>query len=299
LRQDKEEDFVDRLKRLTDLFVEGAELNLGDDEAGPVLVWINKLNSFEDDEARRDGLAARTERLLQLTEDHAEMRVVRMQMEKWDVEEMATRTAQQKYEEDYLLAIDDIESDKVWAEKLDFLRRAGHLHGDANLPEDDSRREQFEKANSEYFLAVTAATDKRQKTRRKDLANSPLEDIHTEYVETMKQRLGMEVFLQERKVTEIYYALRDCTATITEGAYDHTLCDHRTRLLPDRRAVRDLPSNVITRIVETLDQVTVDRRTAGNSDAPVTSSESSEQPKPEEESVPSTQEVKAPVVART
>lgn len=289
---------MDRLRRLTDLFVEGVELNLGDDETGtPVLLWINKPNSFEDDEARRDGLAARTARILELSDDSDEMRVVRDQMNKWSLEDLQTRTSAQKYEEDYLLGIDDIEADKDWSEKLDFLRRGNHLNSDASLPEDDSRRENFEKANSEYFLAITAATATRQKQRTIDLGGLGRSEVEDQYLESLKQRLGMEVFLQERRVTEIYFAARDCVATITDGNYNHSGCSH-VRLLSTRKDVRGLPSHVVTRIIESLDEIVVDRRASGNSDAPVTSSESLGQPKQEEESVPSTQEVTAPVVAR-
>jgi hypothetical protein len=300
VRQDKEEESVDRLRRMTDLFVEGKELNLGDDEAGtPVLLWINKLNSFEDDEARRDGMAARTARMLELQdEENPEMRVVRTQMARWDADEMVVRVAAQKYEEDYLAAVDDVEATEEWAGRMDFLRRGDTLNDDAKLPEDDPRREQFEKLDADYMVAINAATDKRQLDRRRvlsDLSRSELEDMYTD---SLTQRLGIEVFLQERRVTEIFYATRDCVATITDGVFDHKGCDHQ-RLLPDRKSVRDLPSNVIARVVETLDELTMDRRTAGNSDAPVTSSESSEQPKQVEELPLSIPEVTAPVVART
>jgi len=289
------------MKRITDLFVEGTELNLGDDEAGtPVLVWVNKLNSFEDEDARHDGLAARTERLLELTPDHPDIQMITMQMAAWDMDKLVQQTAQQKYDEDYLAAMDDIDSVEEWREKLEYLRRGGALHDDAGLPEGDPRRESYEKAQAEYFTSMTAMAEKRQADRRKELADLSRGELEETFVDLLKTRLAMEAFLEERRVTEIYFAARDCVGTRTgPNEFEHSQCDHRNRLLSDRKEVRQLPSDVITRIVNTITAVTVDRRTAGNLDAPVTSSESLEQPKQEEESTPSTPEVTAPVVART
>jgi len=292
---------VDRLKRITDLFVEGRELNLGDDETGtPVLVWINKLNSFEDEEARSDGMAARTERILSLTDDHPDIKLIVSQMSGWDIDQLAEYSASQRRDEDYLAAMDDIDAEKEWAEKLAYLRRGQTLHDDADLPEGDERRERFEKVQAEYFTALEEATVKRQQDRKKEYADLSRSELEEQYLESLKNRLAMETFLEERRITELYFAVRDCQGTrVGPNEFEHSQCDHRKRLMSDRKDIRSLPSEVITRIVNTLADVTVDRRTAGNSDAPVTSSESSEQPSTPEESTLFTPEVTAPVVART
>jgi len=292
---------VDRLKRITDLFVEGTELNLGDDETGtPVLVWVNKLNSFEDEEARNDGLAARTEKVLSLGDEHPEIKMVRMHMTTWSKDKLVDFSVQQKFDEDYLAAMDDVDGMEEWRDKLLYLRRGGTLHNDASLPEDDPRRESYEKTQAEYFTTMKEMADKRQEDRRKEYAELSQGELEEQYMDLVKNRLAMEVFLEERRITEIYFAARDCQGTrIGPNEFEHSKCDHRKRLMSDRKEVRSLPSNVITRIVETIAEVTVDRRTAGNSDAPVTSSESSEQPKQAEEQPLSTQEVTAPVVVST
>jgi hypothetical protein len=67
---------MDRLRRVTDLFVEGRTLYLGnDDENKPVLVWVNKLNSFEVEESRRDAVSARGLRLLELEKEESPERM--------------------------------------------------------------------------------------------------------------------------------------------------------------------------------------------------------------------------------
>lgn len=292
---------MDRLKRITDLFVEGKELNLGDDETGtPVLVWVNKLNSFEDEEARNDGMAARTERMLSLTDDHPDVKLVTGQMADLDQQKLAEVAARQSYDEDYLAAMDDIDADPEWAEKLLYLRRGPTLHNDADLPEGDPRREKWEKTQAEYYTATQERAEKRQKDRRQEYEQLSRQELTEKYMENLKNRLAMEAFLEERRITELFFAARDCQGTrVGDNEFEHSQCDHRKRLMADRKDIRTLPSTVITRIVETLAEVTVDRRTAGNSDAPVTSSESSEQPKQAEEPQLSIPEVTAPVVART
>jgi hypothetical protein len=292
---------VDRLKRITDLFVEGRELNLGDDETGtPVLVWINKLNSFEDEDARRDGMAARTERILSLTDDNPEMRMLRDQMLTWDNEKLSDYTGQQHYDEDYMLAMDDIDAEEEWTDRLEYLRRGPTLHDDADLPEDDPRRQDFEKVQAEYFTHMGELAKKRQAERAKDYAKLSRTELEEKYIEMTKNRMAMEVFLEERRVTELYFAARDCQGTrVGPNEFEHSKCDHRKRLLADRKEVRMLPSDAITKMVNLLGDVTVERRAAGNSGALVTSSESLEQPNQQEASAPSTPEVTAPVVGRT
>jgi hypothetical protein len=46
------------LDRVTDLWVEGTTVYLGEDPQGPLCLWVNTLNSFQHDDARRDGQAA-------------------------------------------------------------------------------------------------------------------------------------------------------------------------------------------------------------------------------------------------
>ena len=59
-------DPAERLRRITDLFEEGVVVPLGEDLDGPILLWVNKLNSFQVEEARRDGVARRGMRLAEL-----------------------------------------------------------------------------------------------------------------------------------------------------------------------------------------------------------------------------------------
>ena len=110
----------------------------------------------------------------------------------------------------------------------------------------------------------------------------------------------LDVFVQERRTTQLYLSLRQCQATdlstdVGTHDWDHSGCDHSRRLLPTRAAVRSLPDSVVEKVTSAIDQVTMSPRTAGNSDAPGSSSASSElQNDPAEASSPSTPEVTPP-----
>src|SRR4051812_26611329 len=138
-----------RFKRLVDLFETGTECFLGDDEQGkPVLVYIAKLNSFSEDEARQDGLTGRTVHIMELDDPESPiMKSVMYQMNSWSDDELKDARVNQKYEEMYALAMADIDSDPEWKDKLEYLRRGPELLNDAKVKEDDPRRKQLDDYN--------------------------------------------------------------------------------------------------------------------------------------------------------
>lgn len=285
---------LDRLSRITDLFLEGKEMDFGEDPDGsPVVVWVNKLNSFEEEEARRDGSAARSMRMLHLGDDNPEVMSAREELAALTRTELIEIIAAQSFDEDYLLAIDDVESDEEWKEKLSALRM-GLLLPDADLSEDDPRYEQAAALNVDYLQAITAKANKRQSDRQADCALKDLSELQDLFIQNWKTKVGLQEFFAEQRVTQIFYALRDCQAGKKDsGGYDHSVCKH-TRLLNERSQVRALPEQVLERVLAVLSEITVDKRTAGNSDVPTSSSESSERPKQEEESTPSIPKVMRP-----
>lgn len=289
---------ADRLKRVVDLFTEGQVVEVGADENGPVLVWVNKLNSFEDEDCRRDGQAARAERMLEMQSgENPQMATLRLEIEGFEDYQIVTELAGFKFEEDYMLAVDDVEMDKDWREKLEYVRRGQSMLDDADVPENSERRERLAQINSEYMEAVQEACKKRQEARKADWSNMPRIDLEEAYLEEVVNRLGMVAYMEERRITELFYALRDCRAVKDDNdRWDHSKCNHRHRLLSDRSEVRTLPEEMLKLVLDVLNDVTVDRRTAGNSDAPASSSESSEPQSVQEELIPSTPTVMGPAV---
>ena len=270
---------LDRLRRVTDLFVEGKPLHLGtDDDGKPVMVWVNKLNSFETEESRRDAVTARGLRLLELQKEDNPERQAR-------VDQLA--------DELYLDTINDLESDEDWRENIAMMRRLPELLEDQDAPDDDPHRAQLADLNNEYLEELRRRLEKAHKDKLVDLAKEDREHVVEDYFEAWRSRLSLDEFMQEKRTTELYAAMRECQAEarpggLAEHAWNHAKCDHRTRLLDSRAAVKLLPEALLARVIDTLDGISVPDREAGNSDAPVSSSAPSGQGEAAEASSPST-----------
>lgn len=299
---------VDRLRRVTDLFVEGKTLFLGlDDDGKPVTVWVNKLNSFEVEESRRDAVSARGLRLLELVKtDNPERQALMARVERWSDEELIRHRVDQLGDEIYLETINDLESDKDWAENIEIMRRLPQLLADSGAPEDDPRRKQLDDLNTQYLQTLSDRLDKATDDKAVDLAKLGRENLVEDFMESWRSRLSLDEFMQEKRATELYAAMRECQAEDlpglhqdAEARWNHAKCDHRTRLLDARAAVKLLPEPLLEKVIETLEEITAPDREAGNSDAPVSSSAPSEQDVPAEASPASTPTETSPDVPTT
>lgn len=295
---------LERIKRITDLFVEGTEVKLGEDEAGtPVVVWVNKVNSFELEESRRDGLAARAEKIMELKDPQSpERKILEVQADSLSRDDMITATANRKYDEDYLHAMNDVESDPEWRDRLLFLQRMDELHDDAGIKDDDERRKRHADLQTNYFNALREAANKRQEDRKQELADLDDDELRERFIEWTVEQTSMTSYMAEMRVTQLFYAVRDCQAIPDEeGRFSkdsHKGCTHE-RMLSERHEVNTLPEEVLSAVADALNRVTVDQRTSGNSAAPTSSSESSEPASTPEESTPSIPVVTPPVAVAT
>lgn len=281
-----------KFKRILDLFVEGTECVLGEDETGTdVLIWVSKPNSFEVEEARRDGNAARAIRLMQLTEDSPDVINLRDQLSESDFDGLVGYLVQMNYETDYIGAMDDVDAMEEFREDLDYLQRGEQMLRDAGVPEDDPRWADLTKRSGEYMARLSKRADERQEQRRADLSQEPRADIEAQIVAEYRKRIATDEFIGEKRITELFFALRVCEAEKTAAGWDHSKCDHTVRLADERSEIRGLPENVLKKASAALAAIEVDARTAGNTDAPASSSGSLGQPSAAEASTPSTQEV--------
>lgn len=284
----------DRLRRVTDLFVEGIPLQMGMNDGQDVLVWVNKLNSFEAEEARRDARVRRGIRISELAkQDSPELAAVQTQVDSMTVEQLAEARVKQMQDEIYLEAINQVDTDPKMREALDQAQRGAALLDDEKAPADDPRRQALREVQTTYLEALRVAQDKIRADKVDELTENARMDNEKELLEAWRARESLDVFMEERRITEVYFALRDCRGKVTGHAddgtlqVDHTGCNHRERLLASRAEVRELPEGVLGRVIAALDGVTVSPREAGNSAAPENSSVSSEQPSMPEESTPS------------
>lgn len=295
----------DRLRRVTDLFVEGTEMYLGDDDQGsPVVIWMNKLNSFEVEEARRDAVAARGLRVLELEkEDNPERQAMLLEVNRWKDDRLRQARVDQVTDELYMNAINDLEADEDWSEKIAILRRLPQLLKDENAAKDDKRWGQFDELNQEYLVTLQERLEKLQGQKKREFEDLDRETLVDDFMESWRSRLSLDEFMQEKRRTELFFALRDCKASRVKfdggERWDHSECDHTVRLMESRGQVGSLPEGVIERAMDVMDGVTVPQREAGNSDAPASSSASSEQPSEEAASIPSIREETPPVAPTT
>ena len=279
----------DRLRRVTDLFVRGKEIYLGDDETGtPILVWVSKPNQFERSEARKDGLFGKQKRLMMLALDSEECLAVRDEGEQLSDEELVEALLSPKQSELILLARDDVEADENWHDRLELLERWNSLTQEQGSEVSPEENERFIEISTQYIDAINEAMKVRARDFRQELASEPRDDLIDKYVETYRQNQALAAFQTEAQLTELYFALRDCEATERLGdGWDHSKCKH-PRLAPSRADVRNLGDVLLDRARSVLIEISVSEREAGNSDAPASSSASSERPKQQEESTPST-----------
>lgn len=285
---------VDRLRRVTELFVVGTEIELGTDplDGRPVLVWVQKLNAFEEEESRQDGLAARGMKLRELSQpDSADTAAIERQLEQCGFLELQELLLDHFADEDRAGAKDDVDSSEEWHERLPMVKRYQELLDDDGIEEEDQRRQQYKEIWGEYQVEIEEAFKKRRADRRVEFQTKTEDQIRDQLLERIKGLMGAVSFLEAKRVTDVYYALRDCRAVASkdkEHRWNHSACQH-PRLLSKRSEVRELPEEITVRVIQALEAITVPMVEAGNLDAPTDSSVSSEPVSTVEDLTPSGQ----------
>ena len=271
-----------RLKRVSDLFVEGKEVVLQEDPV--VMVWVNKLNSFEDDEARRDGLAFRSLQMIQIERSDGEHPAVASLVADYESNDRQGRAdilANLYSQEDLLHAMDEVDSTEKWQERGELIRRGELLDG-ANLDVESSQA--LVEESAAYFKEVQTELERRTKERSQEFVRMPEPSLRDDFLKKAAETVSISTFIRERDVTSIYYALRNCESSVPGS---HGSCAHE-RLLEAREQVLDLPDGLVKAVQSALEELDISPREAGNSDAPTPSSGQSEQPSEQEESPAST-----------
>lgn len=266
---------IDRLRRITDLFVEGTELHLGDDEAGPVIVWINKLNPFQVQEALRDGQARRFMAIDKL-KSSGEYDGMVTEVHMMPKSEVASGYVDFCSNEIYIEALDDVDIDALAKEQRESIERMDSLLDDADTPDDAPERDVLATLEQTWMGKLREVQDAKTKEKLREAQAMDSEELIEKFLEKWRDFYTRNIFEQESQVTQIYYAMRECRATGSPGAWEHTKCNHAKFYLNDRSEVTELPEELLTRVLAVMDQITTPARAAGNSDAPTSSSDSLE-----------------------
>jgi hypothetical protein len=269
------------MKQISDLFAEGAEAYLGDDNAGkPVVIWVNKLNSFEREEAQRDGIVRRAERLAQLGPDSPETQSIKIEMQFWDDERLRNELVEGESDEIYLEALNNLSIDASFRELEEYVRRAPALQADEDLAPDDPRLATLEEKVGEYSARLDKERRRIRDERLADLETHERPKLEERFLDAWRRERGFGDYSEAKRTTELYLALRACVATFEktladERIWDHSACDHSVKFLTDRKNIRRIPDRAMVKIVEVYNSLQTDPRDAGNSGAPASSSVSS------------------------
>lgn len=308
---------TERRRRMTDLFTEGRVLQVGNGD----VVFIKKLNQFEDGEARADATAARSRFTLTLRKpespDTAALHEAAKRMGK---ERLIDGIVASRYTKYMAEASTSLQADPAWAERLMILDRTDF----ATVKEDE--RTTVDEINREYLDDLQKRVAEREANDREDLARDTDEAVQTAYEEAFIDSRAAAVYIGEYKLGQLAWAVRMCDATQEEDqTWNHDNCKH-ARLYVDemvcgqghvivsktegcedpacddparevRRAiefVREEPDTLLETYTRAFDNLHVPLSAAKGSASQQSSSALSRPPSEEEASTPSTPEVTQP-----
>jgi hypothetical protein len=289
---------LERLRRVTDLFVEGTEvvvrgLPQRTSDPEPVLVWVNKLNSFEMEEARKDAQVARS-RLVMALRDVGSDEMALFQSNA-DTENQASIIAAMiaaKASTFFVSAMDSIKSDPDWSERMEILLRPTPAGEELSQEELDL----LAKLNTDYTTELTERIRLERESTERELLVLPMELLREQYAQQYRDSRGAAAWNIAFTKSQTFFALRQCEAVTQgqDGRWDHSPCDHNLRMLATRDQVSTLPNGLLASIQDAITQLNMERDQARFSAGQRSSSESSPQPSVEAVSLPSTQEETSP-----
>ena len=276
-----------RYKKLTDLYVRGKELVFED---GTVM-WLQVLNPFEVDDARKDAQAARGRLTNALKEiGSQEFDAVLGAFRGRGRENSVADLVNARSLEWYVKAQQDVEVDPEWKERVDIINRADDTTATAM---EEVEKEYLAQVNGEWLAELERRLTEEQEYQRGHWMRMSDDDLVQEYRDVYLEKRGNDVAVAEYNLAEIYYGSRVCDAVPDEDGFfpktAHDKCQHKERVFEDKVEVRDLPQEMVERLREGFDDLTMSVRDARFSPRQGSSSGSSPLPSAEEASTPSTQ----------
>lgn len=288
------------LAHVTDLFVEGKELvirPLPEAEDGPpaVLVWVNKLNTFERDEARRAAAVARARTILAIREQgNPEKVLYDANVAALDPAGLREALLDVKVQERRMKALNAVRVDPEWAERYGIALEG---KGD-NLPPEELGT--IVKAQQDLLDEMDRRSQQYRDDEERDLLALDEATLREKHLDAWLETQGMNSFGTELRRQQVFHALRACQATKkVDDHWDHSECDHSKRLCDTPAEVDRVPDTLIDGTLALLNALTVpddDARFSAEAEVSSAPSPSSEKA---EESARSGQEVTSDVPVPT
>lgn len=273
-----------RYRRATDLYVVGRELPLKDGS----IIWLQAMNPLEKDEAVSDAQAAAARVALALKEDGSEEQIRVRVMFMADGDDGAIARLVEAHEtEAYFEAVDELEADEEWVEKVGMIRRGPDLLTQASPAE----QEFYRRTLLEFTDEIGKRLRELQEVEEERIRDLDPEARWEEYLAWWAEQRGSEVGLVEMRYTEAFYAARVCIAERVDDRYDHSNCEqHTVRIYEDKAEVRGEPEDFLSELFRGLVEMEVSERQAKLRAALASSSEPSASRSSAVESAPSTPE---------
>lgn len=284
---------LEEFKRVTDLFTEGEEVVL--DAETPTLVWVQKLNSFEREEAQRDGQAARARVIVALKDLQSdEYAIFDANLQSMDDDSIREALVNGKGNDHLIAAVESMRTDPEWKDRLE---------GRTRVSDDmsDEEKAAVAKLNADYADEVARRVEGRRAGYLLELQNTMQStQLKDAYREQWLEQRSFSAYQREYVKTQVYFSVRVCKAIKAGDQWDHSACDsHRKRALDSRAEVPQLPDRLLQLLSAASNRVQVNGRDARFSGALASSSGSSAQPSEPVESTPSTPVETSPALATT
>jgi hypothetical protein len=274
-----------KLRRIQDLFTRGREVVLdpggGQDR---VTLWVAKPTAFEKDEAAKDGRAARAHRALAFDRDEREQAMVIAHLAEAGVDQVIDEILDTRGNEHFVKALDELRARKDWAERIEVMDREQVLAEDRTAGQEPDVLADVLREHAAEIDKLVAGYRSAGRAELLELDRAALDDA---YRAMWREQVSFNAFMESRRISEFYYAIRDCAAVADGDGWCHDACDHRQRLCAERVEVHELPDVVLEAVRVALDELNMTPRDAGNSAAPTSSSASSERPNEAADSPPS------------
>lgn len=286
---------IQHLFRRGDVVVLEAE-NPETGEVEKIPVYVAKLNAFEKDEAIKDGRSARARRIISFDRDEDEQLQITALLSSMTDADITEDLMRRKAGELLSKAEEQVRADPSWRERLEAIDRAAIAEDGATA---EPERNLLATLIDEYQQAIEKGHQVLLRQLKRDLDGTPREEREQDYRRLWRDMLGATAFYENRRQTEVWYALRECEVALDpDGEPDLKTLKVGDRICPTRANVNDLPDEIVTKVLRALDGE-MTPKDAGNSDAPSASSGSSERQSVEADSVPSTPTEMSPRPAGT
>lgn len=243
--------------RISKLFVRGKVVSLGQDDEGEVLMWVQALTKTQHEEASIAAATSGTRKRLLYKAGYPDYDLLLEQMElEATVDDLVDGIIAAKYMNIIWVESElDLHTDPAWREngRLDLIRMGdAQTQSGAEMSNEESAA--IAELNQEYMTDWQRCAAARLATKRAELQEKSRSDLEVEFIEASVSIRTLEEQARQYHNVAIYYAMRPCSATSSEGGnWSHAGCDnHKTLYFRDMIDVQSAPDEIKEAVIAAL-----------------------------------------------